>query len=97
LPVDNFEFLLFLKMGKLLFKEMIVELYQTGSSVADLSREYGVTKVTIYKWIKQYSEIKIDENTTVTKKEMLEIQKENNKLKEELAILKKALSIFADK
>jgi len=79
------------------FKEMIVELYQTGSTVADLSREYGVTKVTIYKWIKQYSEIEIDENTTVTKKEMLEIQKENNKLKEELAILKKALTIFADK
>ena len=76
------------------FKEMIVELYQTGSSVADLSREYGVTKVTIYKWIKQYSKIKIDENITVTKKEILEIQKENNKLKEELAILKKALSIF---
>src|SRR6056297_371142 len=76
---------------------MIVELYQIGSSVADLSHEYGVTKVTIYKWIKQYSEIEIDENTTVTKKEMLEIQKENKKLKEELAILKKALSIFADK
>ena len=71
------------------FKEMIVELYQTGSSVADLSREYGVTNFTIYKWIKQYSEIKIDENTTITKKEMLEIQKENKKLKEELAILKK--------
>ena len=79
------------------FKEMIVELYQTGSSVTDLSREYGVSNVTIYKWIKQYSEIEIDENTTVTKKEMLEIQKENNKLKEELAILKKALTIFADK
>ena len=76
------------------FKEMIVELYQTGSSVADLSREYGVSNVTIYKWIKQYSEIEIDENTTVTKKEMLKIQKENKKLKEKLAILKKALSIF---
>mgnify|MGYP006299967577 FL=1 len=76
------------------FKEMIVELYQTGSSVADLSREYGVTKVTIYKWIKQYSEIEINENTTVTKKEMFEIQKANKKLKAELAILKKALSIF---
>ena len=79
------------------FKEMIVELYQTGSSVADLSREYGVTAVTIYKWIKQYSEIEIDENTTITKKEMLEIQKENKKLKEELAIFKKALSIFVDR
>ena len=79
------------------FRKMIVELYQTGSSVADLSREYGVTAVTIYKWIKQYSEIEIDENTTITKKEMLEIQKENKKLKEELVILKKALTIFAEK
>jgi len=79
------------------FKEIIVEPYQTESTVADLSREYGVTKVTIYKWIKQYFEIEIDENTTVTKKEMLEIPKENNKLKEELAILKKALFIFSDK
>ena len=76
------------------FKEMIVEFYQTVSSVADLSREYGVSNVTIYKWIKQYSEIEIDENTTVTKKEMLKIQKENKKLKEKLAILKKALYIF---
>lgn len=79
------------------FKKMIVELYHSGSSVSDLEREYGVTKVTIYKWIKDYSEIEIDENTTVTKKEMLKVQKENEKLKEELAILKKALSIFAEK
>ena len=79
------------------FKKMIVELYHSGSSVSDLEREYGVTNVTIYKWIKDYSEIEIDENTTVTKKEMLEVKRENEKLKEELAILKKALSIFAEK
>ena len=70
------------------FKKMIVELYHSGSSVSDLEREYGVIKVTIYKWIKDYSEIEIDENTTVTKKEMLKVQKENEKLKEELAIFK---------
>ena len=75
------------------FRRDAVKFYQTGSSVADLSSEYGVTRVTIYKWIKQYSGIEINENTTVTKK-MLEIQKENKKLKEELAILKKALSKF---
>ena len=33
------------------FKSMIVELYQTGRTVKDLSREYGVSEVTIYKWI----------------------------------------------
>jgi len=79
------------------FKKMIVELYHSGSSVSDLEREYGVSNVSIYKWIKDYSEIEIDEDTKITKKEMLEIQKENKKLKEELAILKKALSIFAEK
>ena len=76
---------------------MIVELYHSDSSVSNLEREYGVSNVSIYKWIKDYSEIEIDENTKFTKKEMLEIQKENKKLKEELAILKKALSIFAEK
>ncbi len=56
------------------FKKMIVELYHSGSSVSDLEREYGVTKVTIYKWIKEYSEIEIDENTTVTKKGFIHIR-----------------------
>lgn len=31
------------------FKSMIVELYKTGRAVKDLSREYGVSEVTIYK------------------------------------------------
>ena len=37
---------------------MIVDLYHTGSSVKDLSSEYGVTDVTIYTWIKKFSPIK---------------------------------------
>ena len=32
------------------FKSTIVELYQTGRTVRDLSREYGVSEITIYKW-----------------------------------------------
>ena len=32
------------------FKSMVVELYTTGRSVKELSREYGVSEVTIYKW-----------------------------------------------
>jgi transposase len=31
------------------FKKMVVELYQTGSSVNALSSESGVSEVTIYK------------------------------------------------
>ncbi|RST59948.1 hypothetical protein D5F11_009565 [Siminovitchia terrae] len=35
------------------FKKTIIDLYHSGSSVKDLSGEYGVSEVTIYKWIKQ--------------------------------------------
>ena len=30
------------------FKSMIVDLYKTGRKVLELSREYGVSEVTIY-------------------------------------------------
>lgn len=32
---------------------MIVQLYNTGSTVKDLSNEYSLSNVTIYKWIKK--------------------------------------------
>lgn len=33
------------------FKQTIVDLYRSGTSVSDLSREYGVSEVTIYNMI----------------------------------------------
>ena len=39
------------------FKAMIVGVYKTGRSIKDLSHEYGVSEVAIYKWIKQISPI----------------------------------------
>ncbi|MCU7196404.1 IS3 family transposase [Turicibacter sanguinis] len=70
------------------FKSMIVELYKTGRSVKDLSREYGVSEVTIYKWIKQISPIASIDDTEITledikrmKQEMLRLQEENENLK----------------
>lgn len=32
------------------FKSMVVELYKVGQKVKELSRDYGVLEVTIYKW-----------------------------------------------
>lgn len=43
------------------FKRQIVDLYQAGSSAGYLSSEYGVTNVTIYKWIKELSPVKISD------------------------------------
>ena len=39
------------------FKQTVVELYRSGTPVSQLSNEYGVSEVTIYKWIKQLSPI----------------------------------------
>lgn len=35
----------------------MVEFYHSGTSVNQLSSEYGVSEVTIYKWIKLHSPI----------------------------------------
>ncbi|OLO23247.1 transposase, partial [Priestia megaterium] len=37
------------------FKKTIVDLYHAGNSVKDLSSEYGVSEVTIYKWVKAFT------------------------------------------
>jgi len=36
---------------------MVVDLYQSGQKVKDLSGEYCVSEVTIYEWIKKFSPI----------------------------------------
>ena len=45
-------------------------------------------------WIKQYSEVKIDDNTVLTANQIKELQKRNAQLEEENLILKKAIAIF---
>lgn len=77
------------------FKQTVVELYRSGTLVSQLSSEYGISEVTIYKWIKQHSPIEGTQELTVAEVEA--IQKENLRLKQELEILKKAMTIFARK
>ena len=40
------------------YKDMIVELFKSGMSLAELSSEYGIAKSTINGWIKDLKEIK---------------------------------------
>jgi transposase len=75
------------------FRQMIVELYRSGRPVSELSTEYGVSEVTIYKWIKKYSPIAIVEDTEITPEDLKRMQKEMLRLKEENEILKKAMAI----
>lgn len=79
------------------FKKQIVELYQAGSSVNHLSGEYGVSKVTIYKWIKNFStseELGLNQKHS---KEYHAMKKRISELEMENEILKKATAIFARK
>ena len=79
------------------FKKQLVDLYQTGSSVSYLSREYGVSNVTIYKWIKELSPVKVSEKEEITSKEYDIMKKRIAELEMENEILKKATAIFARK
>ena len=53
------------------FKQMIVELNQTGRSVRGLAKEYGLSEATIYKWKNLYLP---DQSTGLTGKEVAELR-----------------------
>ena len=77
------------------FKTTIIELYNFGKSVTELASEYGISTQVIYKWLKESKsepKTKIPEN-----EELLALRKENQRLKTENEILKKATAIFAKK
>ena len=71
------------------YKNMIVDLFKSGMSLADLSSEYGIAKSTINGWIKDVKEIKVDENVVMTLKEVKELKKEMARIKEKNEVLKK--------
>ena len=75
------------------FKQSLVNLYQTGKTQAELCKDYGVTSA-LAKWIKQYSQVRLEDNTVLTAKQIQELQKRNAQLEEENLILKKASAIF---
>ena len=79
------------------FKNTIVELYNSGKSLSELSSEYALSKSTITGWINKNKPIVVDKNTTLTAEEYKNLLKRNAKLEEEIEILKKAMGIFARK
>ncbi len=76
------------------FKKTVVELHASGQSVSSLSKEYGVAQSVLYKWIDRYSK---DKSSGTSKDELLQMKRENAKLKEQNEILKKAIVIFTNK
>ncbi len=76
------------------FKKSLVSMYQNGKTQTQLAREYGVSLSALSRWIKLFSEVKIDDQTVMTAKQIKELQKRNALLEEENLILKKAIAIF---
>ena len=79
------------------FKKTIVNLYENGKGISELSREYGVGKSTIDSWIKKYKTVITSTGETTTNDEILKLQKKNRELEQEVEILKKAVAIFSKK
>ena len=77
------------------FKKTIVNLYENGKGISELSREYGVGKSTIDSWIKKYKTIITSTGETTTNDEILKLQKKNRELEQEVEIIKKAVAIFS--
>jgi len=76
------------------YKKSLVSLHHNGKPQSALIKEYGISASALSKWIKQYSEVRIDENTILTAKQIKQLQKRNALLEEENLILKKAIAIF---
>lgn len=80
------------------FKKTVVELYENHTmNPAELSREYGISSTTLYKWIKLYGKIETPDGEITNNKELRKLRKEINELKIENEILKKAMAIFTKK
>ncbi len=69
------------------FKRTVVDLYHSGYSVKELSSEYGISEVTIYKWIKEFTPLG-EAGQSIAPKEIAAMQKEMLRLKQEVEEMK---------
>lgn len=77
------------------FKKTIVNLYNSGHSVKEISSEYGISDVAVYKWIKKFSPIDNSNDEITSLDDLEKLKKQIARLQEENTILKKAITIFA--
>lgn len=78
------------------FINQILELYEAGKTVQELSSEYGVSLTSLNRWIdNKLPKFKTEDGEQISVEDFKNLKKENNRLKLELEILKKATAIFA--
>jgi transposase len=82
------------------FRQQIVKLVKSGKDAATIHREYGVSKTSIYEWVKKYDNsgsFRQKDNMTEEERELIDLRKENKQLKMEVDILKQAALIMAQR
>ena len=72
------------------YKKNIVKLIESGKSVSDVEREYGISRKNIYNWKYKYGTIITSNGDITTNNDLDKLAKENE-------ILKKAVAIFTKK
>lgn len=77
------------------FKKTLVSLYESGKKISELSREYGINESTIRPWINKYGTITTSTGETTNNDELLKLKKELQQVQLENEILKKAVAIFS--
>ena len=50
---------------------------EAGKSQSQLSKEYGVSLSAVSRWVKQYSEVKLDDDSVISAQQIKELQKRN--------------------
>lgn len=79
------------------YKNTIVELYNSGKTLAEINSEYGLPKSTILTWVSKDKPIAINNNKVITQADYQAMLKKMARIEEENEILKKAMAIFAKK
>ena len=80
------------------FRRQMVELVRSGRSPEALSREFEPTAQSIRNWVEQADldeGLRSDGLTTAEREELRRLRRDNRRLREERAILKKAAAWFA--
>jgi transposase len=80
--------------------ETVQMLTNTDTSVVQAAEDFGIHPNTLYKWVRQYSEQAEDAfpgkgRQTSEAEQIRQLQRENQRLRMERDILKKAMAIFS--
>lgn len=76
------------------YKKTIVKLVESGKSISDIEREYGISRKNIYNWVNKFGTIITSTGETTTNDEIIKLKKQLHEREQEVEILKKAVAIF---